>query len=232
MMLENGSLLLWLLSIGGGYLLGAVPFGLVLTRLAGYGDIRKIGSGNIGATNVLRTGNRPLALTVLVLDAGKGGFAAGLAWWLVGWEAGVFAGTAAFVGHLYPVWLGFRGGKGVATGLGTFAAVSWPIFVGMALAWLATAAVTRRSSAGALGAFTALPLLTAVFGERAAASAIGLPYWFVILGFLLAAVVWYKHRANVSRLIQGTEPAISFGGGKARAEPGQDGEGATDRGEE
>ncbi len=232
MMLENGSLLFWLLSIGGGYLLGAVPFGLVLTRLAGYGDIRKIGSGNIGATNVLRTGNRPLALTVLVLDAGKGGFAAGLAWWLVGWEAGVFAGTAAFVGHLYPVWLGFRGGKGVATGLGTFAAVSWPIFVGMALAWLATAAVTRRSSAGALGAFTALPLLTAVFGERAAASAIGLPYWFVILGFLLAAVVWYKHRANVSRLIQGTEPAISFGGGKARAEPGRDGEGATDQGEE
>ena len=232
MMLENGSLLLWLLSIGGGYLLGAVPFGLVLTRLAGYGDIRKIGSGNIGATNVLRTGNRPLALTVLVLDAGKGGFAAGLAWWLVGWEAGVFAGTAAFVGHLYPVWLGFRGGKGVATGLGTFAAVSWPIFVGMALAWLGTAAVTRRSSAGALGAFTALPLLTAVFGERAAASAIGLPYWFVILGFLLAAVVWYKHRANVSRLIQGTEPAISFGGGKARAEPGRDGEGATDQGEE
>ncbi|MEC7140045.1 MAG: glycerol-3-phosphate acyltransferase, partial [Pseudomonadota bacterium] len=154
------------------------------------------------------------------------------AWWLVGWEAGVFAGTAAFVGHLYPVSLGFRGGKGVATGLGTFAAVSWPIFVGMALAWLATAAVTRRSSAGALGAFTALPLLTAVFGERAAASAIALPYWFVILGFLLAAVVWYKHRANVSRLIQGTEPAISFGGGKARAEPGQDGEGATDRGEE
>ena len=232
MMLENGSLLPWLLSIGGGYLLGAVPFGLVLTRLAGYGDIRKIGSGNIGATNVLRPGNRPLALTVLVLDAGKGGFAAGLAWWLVGWEAGVFAGTAAFVGHLYPVWLGFRGGKGVATGLGTFAAVSWPIFVGMALAWLATAAVTRRSSAGALGAFTALPLLTAVFGERAAASAIGLPYWFVILGFLLAAVVWYKHRANVSRLIQGTEPAISFGGGKARAEPGRDGEGATDQGEE
>ncbi|MEC8154584.1 MAG: glycerol-3-phosphate acyltransferase, partial [Pseudomonadota bacterium] len=150
MMLENGSLLPWLLSIGGGYLLGAVPFGLVLTRLAGYGDIRKIGSGNIGATNVLRTGNRPLALAVLVLDAGKGGFAAALAWWLVGWEAGVFAGTAAFVGHLYPVSLGFRGGKGVATGLGTFAAVSWPIFVGMALAWLATAAVTRRSSAGAL----------------------------------------------------------------------------------
>ena len=232
MMLENGSLLLWLLSIGGGYLLGAVPFGLVLTRLAGYGDIRKIGSGNIGATNVLRTGNRPLALTVLVLDAGKGGFAAALAWWLVGWEAGVFAGTAAFVGHLYPVWLGFRGGKGVATGLGTFAAVSWPIFVGMALAWLATAAVTRRSSAGALGAFTALPLLTAVFGERAAASAIALPYWFVILGFLLAAVVWYKHRDNVSRLIQGTEPAISFGGGKAQAEPGSDGDGTTDRGEE
>ena len=232
MMLENGSLFPWLLSIGGGYLLGAVPFGLVLTRLAGYGDIRKIGSGNIGATNVLRTGNRPLALAVLVLDAGKGGFAAALAWWLVGWEAGVFAGTATFVGHLYPVSLGFRGGKGVATGLGTFAAVSWPIFVGMALAWLATAAVTRRSSAGALGAFTALPLLTAVFGERAAASAIALPYWFVILGFLLAAVVWYKHRANVSRLIQGTEPAISFGGGQARAEPGQDGEGATDRGEE
>ena len=232
MMLENGSLLLWLLSIGGGYLLGAVPFGLVLTRLAGYGDIRKIGSGNIGATNVLRTGNRPLALTVLVLDAGKGGFAAALAWWLVGWEAGVFAGTAAFVGHLYPVWLGFRGGKGVATGLGTFAAVSWPLFVGMALAWLATAAVTRRSSAGALGAFTALPLLTAVFGERAAASAIALPYWFVILGFLLAAVVWYKHRDNVSRLIQGTEPAISFGGGKAQAEPGSDGDGTTDRGEE
>ena len=218
MILENGSLIPWFLSVSGGYLLGAVPFGLVLTWLAGYGDIRKIGSGNIGATNVLRTGNRLLALGVLILDVGKGGLAAALAWWFVGWDAGVFAGTAAFIGHLCPVWLGFRGGKGVATGLGTFAAISWPVFIGMALVWLAAAALTRRSSAGALGAFMALPLLTAVFGGRATESAIAVPYWFVILGFALAAVVWYKHRANVARLIQGTEPAISFSSGSDEAE--------------
>ena len=121
------------LAAGGGYLLGSIPFGLVITKLAGLGDIRTVGSGNIGATNVLRTGNKPLALAVLILDAGKGAIAAALAWMLIGWEFGVIAGVAAFVGHLYPVWLGFKGGKGVATGLGTFLAISWPIFIGMAL---------------------------------------------------------------------------------------------------
>ena len=203
--------LTWILVAVGGYLLGSIPFGLVLTRLAGYGDIRKIGSGNIGATNVLRTGNKPLAALVLVLDAGKGAIAAALAWWLVGWDFGVIAGTAAFIGHLYPVWLGFKGGKGVATGMGTFLAISWPIFIGMALAWLLAAVLSRRSSVGALAAFSVLPLLTGLFGARAATASLPLPYWFILLGFALAAVVWYKHRANVVRLSKGSEPKISFG---------------------
>ena len=206
--------LTWGLAALGGYVLGSVPFGLVLTRLAGYGDIRNVGSGNIGATNVLRTGNKPLALAVLILDAGKGAMAAAVAWWLLGWEFGVAAGVAAFLGHLYPVWLGFKGGKGVATGLGTCLAVSWPIFIGMALAWLAGALLFRRSSMGALAAFGVLPLLTGIFNERAEAASLPLPYWFIILGFALAAIVFYKHRANIARIIDGTEPKISLGGGK------------------
>ena len=207
-------ILTWVLVALGGYVLGSIPFGLVLTRLAGYGDIRKIGSGNIGATNVLRTGNKPLAAAVLVLDAGKGAIAAALGWMLLGWEFGVVAGVAAFVGHLYPVWLGFKGGKGVATGLGTFLAISWPIFIGMALAWLFGALVFRRSSMGALAAFAVLPLLTGIFNGQADASSVPLPYWFIILGFALAGIVFYKHRANISRIIDGTEPKISFGGRK------------------
>lgn len=204
-------ILTWVLVAVGGYLLGSIPFGLVLTRLAGYGDIRKIGSGNIGATNVLRTGNKPLALLVLILDAGKGAIAAAVAWMLVGWEFGVAAGVAAFLGHLYPIWLGFKGGKGVATGLGTFLAISWPIFIGMALAWLAGALLFRRSSMGALVAFGVLPLLTGLFNGRADGSSVPIPYWFIILGFAVAAIVYYKHRTNIARIIDGTEPKISFG---------------------
>ena len=132
---------------------------------------------------------------------------------LVGWEFGVAAGVAAFLGHLYPIWLGFKGGKGVATGLGTFLAISWPIFIGMALAWLVGALLFRRSSMGALVAFGVLPLLTGVFNGRADASSVPIPYWFIILGFALAAIVYYKHRANIARIIDGTEPKISFGGG-------------------
>ena len=213
--------LTWILVAVGGYLLGSIPFGLVLARLAGYGDIRKIGSGNIGATNVLRTGNKPLAAAVLVLDAGKGAIAAAIAWWLVGWEFGVIAGAAAFLGHLYPVWLGFKGGKGVATGLGTFLAISWPIFIVMALTWLLAAVLSRRSSVGALAAFSVLPLLTGIFGARAIDTSIPFPYWFILFGFGLAAVVWYKHRANVVRLIEGTEPKISFGSSKPKEEEGE-----------
>ena len=206
-------LLTWVLVAAGGYLLGSIPFGLVLAQLAGYGDIRKIGSGNIGATNVLRTGNKPLALAVLILDAGKGAIAVAIAWALVGWEFGVVAGSAAFIGHLYPVWLRFKGGKGVATGLGTFLAISWPIFIGMALAWLAGALLFRRSSMGALASFAVLPLLTGIFSARADAANVPLPYWFIILGFVIAAIVFYKHRANIVRIIDGTEPKISFGSG-------------------
>ena len=212
------TILTWVLVALGGYLLGAIPFGLVLTRLAGYGDIRKIGSGNIGATNVLRTGNKPLALLVLILDAGKGAIAAAVAWMLLGWEFGVVAGVAAFLGHLYPIWLGFKGGKGVATGLGTFLAISWPIFIGMALAWLAGAFLFRRSSMGALVAFGVLPLLTGIFNGRADASSVPIPYWFIILGFAVAAIVYYKHRENIARIIDGTEPKISFGGGGKQAD--------------
>lgn len=211
-------ILTWVLVALGGYLLGSIPFGLVLTRLAGYGDIRKIGSGNIGATNVLRTGNKPLALLVLILDAGKGAIAAAVAWMLLGWEFGVVAGVAAFLGHLYPIWLGFKGGKGVATGLGTFLAISWPIFIGMALAWLAGAFLFRRSSMGALVAFGVLPLLTGIFNGRADASSVPIPYWFIILGFAVAAIVYYKHRENIARIIDGTEPKISFGGGGKKAD--------------
>lgn len=212
------TILTWVLVALGGYLLGAIPFGLVLTRLAGYGDIREIGSGNIGATNVLRTGNKPLALLVLILDAGKGAIAAAVAWMLLGWEFGVVAGVAAFLGHLYPIWLAFKGGKGVATGLGTFLAISWPIFIGMALAWLAGAFLFRRSSMGALVAFGVLPLLTGIFNGRADASSVPIPYWFIILGFAVAAIVYYKHRENIARIIDGTEPKISFGGGGKKAD--------------
>lgn len=180
------------------YLLGAVPFGLVITRALGLGDIRQIGSGNIGATNVLRTGNKGAAAATLLLDAGKGGAAVLLARALVGPDAAQLAGLAAFVGHVWPVWLGFRGGKGVATFLGTLLALAWPVGLAACATWAATAAVTRISSVSALVAAAATPLWMVVFMRGN----------MVALALGLAALIWWKHGANIARLRAGTEPRI------------------------
>ncbi|MDB5365017.1 MAG: plsY [Rhodospirillales bacterium] len=191
------------LAVIAGYLLGSIPFGLVLTRIAGYGDLRTIGSGNIGATNVLRTGNKPLAAATLILDAGKGAIAVLLARTLAPDEPSIAiaAAAGALAGHLYPVWLRFRGGKGVATTLGTMLALEWRIGVAACVAWLVTALLFRISSLAALVAMLILPLAAWGLGDRALT-------WFAIA---VAAVVWGKHAANLQRLAAGTEPKI---GGK------------------
>lgn len=181
----------------GGYLLGSIPFGVVLTRLGGAGDLRQIGSGNIGATNVLRTGRKGLAAATLLLDGGKGAAAVLLAQ-LVQPETALWAGAAAFLGHLYPVWLKFRGGKGVATMLGVSLAAWWPAGIAFAVVWLAMLALTRRSSAGGLSGAIAAPVAAAAGGEPGAV--------LVMLGMALL-VVW-KHRDNIARLIDGTEPKV------------------------
>ncbi|OYU18909.1 MAG: acyl-phosphate glycerol 3-phosphate acyltransferase [Rhodobacteraceae bacterium PARR1] len=180
------------------YLLGSIPFGIVITRALGLGDLRQIGSGNIGATNVLRTGNKPAALATLLLDAGKGGIAVLLARWLVGEDAAQVAAAASFLGHLFPVWLGFKGGKGVATFLGTLLALAWPVGIAACLTWAATAAVSRISSLSALVATASAPVWLVVLGQpQMAALAVG-----------LAALVWVRHSANIARLRAGTEPKI------------------------
>lgn len=180
------------------YLLGSVPFGVLITRVMGLGDLRQIGSGNIGATNVLRTGNRAAAAATLLLDAAKGGVAVLVARAVVGQDAAQVAALCAFLGHLYPVWLGFRGGKGVATFLGTLLALAWPVGLAACAAWAAGAAVTRISSAAALIAAASAPVWMLVLG-RAEMTA---------LAVLMAALVWWRHRANIERLRAGTEPKI------------------------
>lgn len=187
------------LTLVSGYLLGSIPFGLVLTRLAGLGDIRKIGSGNIGATNVLRTGNKPLALAVLLLDSGKGAIAVLLAAHIND-EAALAAGLGAVLGHLFPVWLGFKGGKGVATTLGTLLALAWPVGLIACAVWLAVALIFRISSAAALTAIAATPVAALILKTPTLA----------VTALLIAALVWYKHAANISRLLKGTEPRISL----------------------
>ncbi len=189
-----------------GYLLGSVPFGLVLTRLAGLGDIRQIGSGNIGATNVLRTGHKGLALATLLLDGGKGAIAVGLAWALLGRDLVPVAGFAAVLGHNFPVWLGFKGGKGVATTFGTLMAASWPVGLACCATWIVTAALFRFSSLAALVGLALSPGFALYFaGPQYAAMAAGL----AVLGF-------YRHKANILRLIRGEEPRI--GGKKTTGE--------------
>jgi glycerol-3-phosphate acyltransferase PlsY len=179
------------------YLLGSIPFGLILTKLAGLGDIRAIGSGNIGATNVLRTGRKGLAAATLLLDGLKGT----LAVW-IGWRWGLYgalvAALGAFLGHCFPVWLRFRGGKGVATFLGVLLGLHWPTMVAAALVWIGTAAATRYSSLSALLASLAAPLVLLLFGrpEMAAVAA------------LIALLVWVRHRANLRRLLAGEEARI------------------------
>ena len=192
-----------ILAAAGGYLLGSVPFGIVITRALGLGDLRRIGSGNIGATNVLRTGHRGAALATLLLDSGKGALAVLIARALGGEAAGIIAGTAAFVGHLFPVWLGFRGGKGVATFLGTVLALHWPLGLAACAAWALTAAVSRISSLSALVAATASVPLAAIMGKGA----------LVLPCLLMAALIVLRHRPNIARLRAGTEPRI---GGRGR----------------
>ncbi len=187
-----------LLAALGGYLLGAIPFGLLLAWAGGVGDIRAIGSGNIGATNVLRSGRRGLAALTLLLDAGKGALAVWLGWRLGGEGAAVAAGAGAFVGHVHPLWLRFRGGKGVATLLGVSAGVWVWAGVAFALFWVSVALVTRRSSAGGMaGGFGAAGVL-AIEGRIHAA---------MVTGALALWVLW-THRDNIRRLRDGTEPRI------------------------
>ena len=193
-----GLILAWLAM---GYLLGSIPFGLLLTRAAGLGDIRKIGSGNIGATNVLRTGNKKVAAATLVLDAGKGAVAVLLGQWAGAPELGLLAGLGAVLGHLFPVWLGFHGGKGVATGAGVLLAVCWPAGLLAGLVWAVVARLTRMSSAGALAALAAAPFLTLAFAPLPAAG----------LVLLVCLLVLIRHHANIRRLLAGTEPRIGAG---------------------
>jgi len=198
----------------GGYLFGSIPFGLVLVRLAGLGDIRAIGSGNIGATNVLRTGRKDLAAATLLLDAGKAGIAAAVFGLLLGTTAGLVAGAAAFIGHCFPVWLKFKGGKGVATFVGTMLVVFWPVGLVVIGTWLLMAAIFRISS---------LAALTAALAAPAAAWFLGRPDVAIMAG-VLTVLIYILHRANIARLLKGEEPRI---GGKKDAEPATDDPGDT-----
>lgn len=183
-----------------GYLLGSVPFGLLLTRAAGLGDIRSIGSGNIGATNVLRTGNKALAATTLLLDALKGAVAVWLArhFGTADILPPIVAGVAAFVGHVFPLWLKFKGGKGVATFLGTLLALSWPLGLVFAGVWLLTLAVCRMSSLAALVGAALVPLVAFVsFGPPMG-----------LASMVMAAIIFMRHRENIGRILKGSEPKI------------------------
>jgi glycerol-3-phosphate acyltransferase PlsY len=181
-----------------GYLFGSIPFGLLLTRMAGLGDVRNIGSGNIGATNVLRTGNKKLAAGTLLLDALKATAAVLVANALWGYEASLIAGFFAFLGHLFPVWIGFKGGKGVATYIGVLLGAAPLLMLAFALIWLATAFITRYSSLSALLAMLVIPVALWVLGPEKTA----------LLVTLLSAISWWKHRENIGRLLAGTESRI------------------------
>jgi len=182
-----------------GYLLGSIPFGIVLTRLFGHGDLRKIGSGNIGATNVLRTGRKDLAAATLLLDAGKGAIAVLIAGALYGPDIALMAAYGSILGHLFPVWLKFRGGKGVATTLGVHIAIAWPMGLACCAVWLATAAATRFSSLAALIAMASAPAWA----------------WYLVhdvqlaqFAAVVAVIVWLKHHENIRRLLKGEESKI------------------------
>ena len=189
------------LALAFGYLLGSIPFGLLITRAAGLGDVRKIGSGNIGATNVLRTGNKGLAALTLLLDAAKGAAAVLIAgrW---GVELGIAAGFASFLGHLFPVWLGFKGGKGVATYLGVVAALLWKVALVFVAVWLAVAFITRFSSLAALLAAIAVPVSAYLMGR--------VDYAVVLA--IMSVLVFLKHRANIARLMNGSDSKIGARG--------------------
>lgn len=189
----------FLAALAFGYLLGSIPFGYIFARLAGLGDIRSIGSGNIGATNVLRTGRKALAAATLLADAVKGVLAVMVAarW---GQDTAALAGLGAFLGHLFPVWLGFRGGKGVATFLGVVTATVWQVGIVFALVWLTVAAITRYSSLSALTGAVVTPLAAIAFDRWLAAG----------LFTLLAALIVIKHGGNITRLVRGEESRIKL----------------------
>jgi len=181
-----------------GYLLGSIPFGLLLTKAAGLGDIRTIGSGNIGATNVLRTGKKGLAAATLLLDGGKGAAAVLIARAVAGHDAALWAGLGAVLGHLFPVWLRFKGGKGVATGYGVLIAVAWPVGLAAGAAWLIVAALSRWSSLAALVSFALAPFLAWALADASVA----------VLTAVIAVLIFVRHHANIRGLVSGTEPRI------------------------
>jgi glycerol-3-phosphate acyltransferase PlsY len=188
---------LYLAAFAGGYLLGSIPFGLILAKLGGLGDLRQIGSGNIGATNVLRAGSKPIAALTLLLDAAKGTAAVLIAarW---GEHAAMLAGLGAFLGHLFPVWLGFRGGKGVATYLGVMLGLYWPAAAAFAATWLIVAFATRYSSLSALSASLVTVIVLALTGQWPLAG----------LALLLTALLYVRHAGNIGRLARGEEARI------------------------
>ena len=190
-----------LIAIVGGYLLGSIPFGYLLSRATGLGDIRAIGSGNIGATNVLRTGRKDVAAATLLLDGGKGALAVLAGTYLAGPLAGLVAGIASVVGHCTSVWMRGNGGKGVATGLGMILGTAWPVGLGACAIWLAAARLTRRSSAGSLIAFAAAPVLMLLWAGANPALAVG----------IVSLIVFVRHEGNIRRLLAGTEPRIGQG---------------------
>jgi glycerol-3-phosphate acyltransferase PlsY len=197
-MFAASTLLPYVAAAAFGYLLGSIPFGLIFTRLAGTQDIRAIGSGSIGATNVLRTGRKGLAAATLIADVLKGMLAVMLiAWWL-GRDAGLIAGAAAFFGHLFPIWLAFKGGKGIATGLGVLLAVSWKTALVVAVIWIVLAVATRYSSLSSLVASAAAPVILWFIGTPAEA----------LLFLVLAVLTFVMHRGNIARLAEGTESKI------------------------
>ncbi|NIZ12443.1 glycerol-3-phosphate 1-O-acyltransferase PlsY [Phaeobacter sp. HF9A] len=188
-------LLIW---AGIGYLLGSIPFGMLITRALGLGNLREIGSGNIGTTNVLRTGSKGAAAATLLLDGGKGAVAVLLARSMAGEDAAQLAALCAFAGHCYPVWLGFRGGKGVATFLGLLLTLAWPVGIACCLSWLVAALVSRISSMGALGAAVSAPIWCLLLGYPGA----------VLLALVLALMILWRHKENIARLRAGTELRI------------------------
>jgi len=183
-----------------GYLCGSIPFGLVLTKAAGLGDIRKLGSGNIGATNVLRTGNKTVAALTVLFDGLKGTVPVVTMSMLYGTEAAIVAGVAAFLGHIFPVWLGFKGGKGIATSIGVLLGLHWILALAFLAVWIFIAAIFRISSLAGLTASLLTPLWAFLLGRGD----------LVLPALMLGIMIWITHRANIIRLLRGEEPRISF----------------------